>query len=78
MANTQKQIKNELSKLGISKAIVGNAQVEGNPAVLVRWNGQEEYVTSIHLALGSEDVRDESDDQYVAWLKSTYADSNLK
>lgn len=78
MTNTQKQIKNELNKFGINKAVVGNASVDGTPAVLVRWNGQEEYVTSASLALGAEDILDESDYQYLDWLKSTYADVNLK
>jgi hypothetical protein len=78
MATTRKQIKSELKKLGIKNAIVGDATVDGSPAVLLRWNGKEEYVTSTHLALGEEDIRDESDDRYIEWLKSTYADANLQ
>lgn len=77
-SGTFKAIRKELKSLGIKKAIVGNATYDGTPCVQLRWNGQEEYVSATHFALGAEDIRDESDDQYIEWLKSTYADSNLK
>jgi len=75
MNRTFKAIRKELKSLGIEKAIVGNTTYDGTPCILLRWNGQEEYVSATHFALGTEDIRN---DQYIEWLQSTYADVNLK
>jgi len=73
-----KEIRKELKELGIEKAIVvGNTTYDGIPCIQLRWNGDEHVVSATHFAFGAEDIRDESDDQYIKWLKSTYADSNL-
>jgi hypothetical protein len=75
---TYKLIRKALKKLGIAKAIVSNSTYDNTPCVLLRWNGQEEYVSGTHLALGPEDIMGVRDDEYTEWLTSIYADANLK
>ena len=68
-----KAICKELEKFGITKSVVGATTVDGAPAVLLRWNGAEEYVTATHFALGTEDVRDDLiDEAYIAWLQKNF------
>jgi len=68
-----KAICKELEKSGITKSVVGATTVDGAPAVLLRWNGAEEYVTATHFALGTEDVRDDLiDEAYIAWLQKNF------
>lgn len=69
-------IRNELKKLGIMRAISQDTTYNGCPVVLVRWNGQDEYVSTTHFGIG-EQVEDEADLQYQDWLRKTYADVNL-
>ena len=71
--DTIKTIRRELEKLGIVESVVDAATVDGAPAaVLLRWNGAEEYVTATHFALGTEDVRDELDEIYITWLQQNF------
>lgn len=76
--NAHKMIRKELAKLGISKSIAGNSTYDGTPTVTLRWNGKEEYVSATHFALGETDIPNESDDEYIAWLTTNYADENLQ
>lgn len=75
---TQKAIRNELKKLGITKSVAANSSYDGTPTVLLRWNGKEEHVSTTHFALGENDLPTADDDKYIAWLTKTYADENLQ
>ena len=76
--DAHKAIHQELTKLGINKAIAGDTTYDGTPVVLLRWNGREEYVSALHFALGEYDLPTDADDEYIAWLTENYADENLQ
>jgi hypothetical protein len=69
-----KQIKSDLSNLGIVKAVAGEATVDGSPAILLRWNGKEEYVTALEV---EDPYRSETDEKHCAWLAANFSDKNL-
>ena len=69
--DTIKTIRRELEKLGIMESIVGATTVDGAPAILLRWNGLEEYVTT-RFMLGAEEFRDELDEIYITWLQQNF------
>lgn len=67
MAANRKDMLKYLRSIGIKNAIVDTqASVNNNPAILLRWNGQEEYFTGFSMY----------DDQpeYESWLIATFAD----
>ena len=69
--DTIKTIRRELEKLGITESVVGAATVDGAPAILLRWNGLEEYVTT-RFMLGAEEFRDDLDKAYIMWLQQNF------
>jgi hypothetical protein len=69
--NQYAEIRKALSALGINKSVAGNTTYDGIPCVTVRWNGAEEHVNLLR-------VEDDENTEYIEWLKSTYADINLK
>lgn len=68
--NKVKQLKQELKSVGINKAIAGTGTAYGSPAVILRWDGDEEFYAGL----------DWSDpDSYAAkTLIARFADRNLK
>ncbi len=74
--NVYTRIREELAAIGITKAVANNMTYDGTPCVTLRWNGAEEYVKLSKL---DNDPRNgEYNEQYIAWLKETYADVNVK
>lgn len=70
-----KDIRKTLNALGISKSVVGATSVDGSPAVLLRWNGREEYVTNSYVPdeMGRTALPEEATDALV----KNWADTNL-
>ena len=57
----RQELTDAVLKIGLSDAIADNfASVNGNPAILLRWNGREEYYT------GNEQP------EYIEWLKENF------
>lgn len=65
------QLLRTLKSLGITQAISDkNAIADGSPAILLRWNGREEYYTGF----GADPM--DYQPEYEAWLKRTFGDDN--
>ncbi len=68
---TKQEMIQNLNQLGLSGAIIGvSASVDGSPAILLCWNGQEEYYTG-------KDIYDPAMPgayEYQEWLKATFTD----
>lgn len=71
---SHKNLRKQLSNLGINKAQAANITSEGNPAVLVRWNGDEEVFTG--YADGHD--ADPREAEYAKQRLARFQDSNLK
>ena len=56
------QMLENLKSLGITENAIAdkNARVDGSPAILLRWNGKEEYYTGF------------GEMEYETWLKETF------
>ena len=69
-----KSLRKQLSNLGINEAQAENMTSEGHPAIMVRWNGDEEVFT------GYDDTYDADprDAEYAEQRLSRFKDSNIK
>jgi len=64
----RKNLLNRLKELNIKDAIADKfASVDGTPAILLRWNGKEEYYTGF----GSDQLG-ESQPEYENWLQKVF------
>jgi hypothetical protein len=71
---SRKQMLSHLKSLGINEAVADKAaSTEGNPAILLRWNGREEYYTGF-----GADIQAEPQPEYEAWLVQTFGDKNAE
>lgn len=68
---SRKEMINHLNQLGIKEAIADkNASVNGSPAILLRWNGQEEYYIGFDIVQPGDDPAGHP--KYQEWLIKTF------
>ena len=68
--NRKKMLAN-LKSLNINNAIAdAHASADGSPAILLRWNGAEEYYTGFDIAAPGE----AEEPEYQDWLIAQFAD----
>ena len=66
MTSKFSRLEQRLAELGINDAIIAKGTAEGKPAIVIGWNGEEEWYTG------------NDDDDYIIWLQLKYADANLR
>lgn len=68
------EMKQHLEELGLGKAIADeNASVDGSPAIVLRWNGLEEYYTGGDIYEEGSDPFDTGRDEYRSWLCKNFS-----
>lgn len=66
MKRNRRTLLRSLRSMGIKRALADQyASADGRPAIILRWDGIEEYYTG------------ETMPEYVEWLKKTFADVNI-
>jgi hypothetical protein len=69
----RKTLVNHLKEIGLENAIADTrASSEGNPAVLLRWNGHEEYYTGTDIPDAEYPVETPEQLRYRNWLLKTF------
>ena len=70
---SRKAMRRNLVGLGLRGAIAdSNASTNGYPAILLRWNGKEEYYTGQDIYEPGDDPADQDRARYQSWLLETF------
>ena len=70
---TKNEMLDNLKRLGVTDAIADeNAMSDNAPAILLRWNGKEEYYTGKDIYQPGDDPHDPSREYYAAWLSENF------